>query len=475
MKNKDKLSKPTSAGRVAGKGLSTKWSSYYNTGGRKEKKTSSESQAREVQELRAQVARIPEIVQEQVQQQLGATITAIVPTLIQGISAWIAGGQQGPPPIPSFTASNSQNAMAGPLVSPAEATLNDDDDDTFANVDQYFADHGYGGDFMGPPSQEPNPTKDVRDLAGTAEKPSCNKRRLQFSSQETPPAADFTEPQIGEPAPSTIHAPDGPPSPEDISRRVHVAGRPMLPRNMLDAATGAMRSLHDSVLSLEKRRLGEKEVAYPVFTAKVPEGKGFVDNSIGGTIVLRFDDIHAMLNLHPLHYTFVRLFSLSMEMRIIRDKTPDIVIVDPFYMHAKILGSAGDRQVASSYLEGVILANQDKDNFLVPYFPDDTHCTLILLSPKYSMATYFDPDHQSNVDYTNVKKVLDDVLPGYVKSGGTFTMPFPSSGHGEGVYDEVQQPDGVDGADGVNGVDTASSGSMAASSEATAEMKSEKR
>ena len=87
MKNKDKLSKPTSAGRVAGKGLLTKWSSYYNTGGRKEKKTSSESQVREVQELRAQVARIPEIVQEQVQQQLGATITAIVPTLIQGISA----------------------------------------------------------------------------------------------------------------------------------------------------------------------------------------------------------------------------------------------------------------------------------------------------------------------------------------------------------------------------------------------------
>ena len=123
MKNKDKLSKPTSAGRVAGKGLSTKWSSYYNTGGRKEKKTSSESQAREVQELRPQVARIPEIVQEQVQQQLGVTITAIVPTLIEGLSAWIAGGQQGPPPIPSFTASNSHNAMAGPLVPPAEAAL----------------------------------------------------------------------------------------------------------------------------------------------------------------------------------------------------------------------------------------------------------------------------------------------------------------------------------------------------------------
>ena len=66
MKNKDKLSKPSSAGHVAGKGLSTKWSEYYNAGGRKERKTSSESQSHEVQELKAQVARIPEIVQEQV-------------------------------------------------------------------------------------------------------------------------------------------------------------------------------------------------------------------------------------------------------------------------------------------------------------------------------------------------------------------------------------------------------------------------
>ena len=93
MKNKDKLSKLSSAGRVAGKGLSTKWSSYYNAGGRKEKKTSSESQSREVKELKAQVKRIPEIVQEQVQQQLGTTLNTLVPTLIHGLTMWIAGGQ----------------------------------------------------------------------------------------------------------------------------------------------------------------------------------------------------------------------------------------------------------------------------------------------------------------------------------------------------------------------------------------------
>ena len=327
--------------------------------------------------------------------------------------------QTRPPVVPAPSRPHGKTAATVPdIPMPLDPNMhmaqdqNDDDDDTFGNVDQYFAEHGYDGDFMGPPSQEPNPEKDDRDLAGTVEKPNCNRRRLAFSSQETPPAAAFTEPQIAEvrniispntlkkavceqnsvplqeikkkgrkrktnkgagasqPAPSTIRAQDGPPSPKDISRRVHVAGRAMLPTNMLNAATGAMRSLHDSVLSLEKRRLREKDVAYPVFAAKVPEGKGFVDGDIGGTIVLRFDDIFAMFNLHPLHYTFVRLFSLSMEMRIIRDKTPDIVIVDPFYMRAKILGSAGDRQVTSSYLEGVILANPDKDNFLVPYFPE---------------------------------------------------------------------------------------------------------
>ena len=108
---------------MAGKGLSTKWSSYYSAGGRKEKKTSSESQSREVEALNAQVARIREIIQEQVQQQLGTTLTAMVPTLIQGLMKWIAGGQQGSPPVPSFTASNSHNVQAAPLVSQAAPLL----------------------------------------------------------------------------------------------------------------------------------------------------------------------------------------------------------------------------------------------------------------------------------------------------------------------------------------------------------------
>ena len=39
------------------------------------------------------------------------------------------------------------------------------------------------------------------------------------------------------------------------------------------------------------------------------------------------------------------------------------------------------------------------------------------------MATYFDPNRNSKIDYTNIKKVVDDVLPGYAESGGTFKRP----------------------------------------------------
>src|ERR1041385_5568584 len=109
-----------------------------------------------------------------------------------------------------------------------------------------------------------------------------------------------------EPAGTDIRARDGPPRPDGIMSRVHVAGRPMLSVVMLNAATGAMKSLHDIVLNTKTRRLRENDVAYPVFTAKVPEGKGFVACDIGRVIFLRFDDIFAMFHLFPLLYTFVR-------------------------------------------------------------------------------------------------------------------------------------------------------------------------
>ena len=62
------------------------------------------------------------------------------------------------------------------------------------------------------------------------------------------------------------------------------------------------------------------------------------------------------------------------------------------------------------------------------------------------MATYFDPDRDSKIDYTNIKKVLDDALPGYAASGGTFKRP--SRRYGRHVFTHnttfpcVKQPPG---------------------------------
>ena len=74
--------------------------------------------------------------------------------------------------------------------------VDNNDDGTFTKVDKYFAEHGYADEFCGPLSREPN--QDYRDLAGMTENSNCNRRRLAFSSQDTPPAPAFTEPQIAE-------------------------------------------------------------------------------------------------------------------------------------------------------------------------------------------------------------------------------------------------------------------------------------
>src|SRR3954466_3096836 len=65
LRKKDKLSKPSSAGRVSGKGCSTRWSDYYSSG-RKEK-----GSVKQVDDqLQAKMAEIPRIVEREVGQAL---------------------------------------------------------------------------------------------------------------------------------------------------------------------------------------------------------------------------------------------------------------------------------------------------------------------------------------------------------------------------------------------------------------------
>jgi hypothetical protein len=67
------------------------------------------------------VAQLPQLVEEQERDQVENTLTAILPYFLEGLRECTKGGQKGPPPIPSYTCSNSHNAAV--LMSPTEAAL----------------------------------------------------------------------------------------------------------------------------------------------------------------------------------------------------------------------------------------------------------------------------------------------------------------------------------------------------------------
>ena len=57
-------------------------------------------------------------------------------------------------------------------------------------------------------------------------------------------------------------------------------------------------------------------------------------------------------------------------MQIIRENTPGIAIVDPYYMRDGFLGSPAEQRIVASYLKIILVANKTKEYILVPYFPE---------------------------------------------------------------------------------------------------------
>jgi hypothetical protein len=102
--------------------------------------------------------------------------------------------------------------------------------------------------------------------------------------------------------------------------------------------------------------------------AKVPTGRDFVEDAPTDIMLLRFADIFDVFHQNRLYQTLVRLFSLSMAMQVIRDKTPGITVVDTYYMRDSQLLTWEGKKVASEYLSIVMRKNIGKD-LLMAYFP----------------------------------------------------------------------------------------------------------
>lgn len=151
---------------------------------------------------------------------------------------------------------------------------------------------------------------------------------------------------------------------------VHHLAKPMLPPNYVELLTGPMRSLHDGVLFLEQQLLNDKHPSYPLFTVKVPEKVGFVTEDHGDLFHIRFNDVFDMYHMNALHPSIVRLFALSMAYRIALENTPDIFVIDPYYMKEMSVNSYSGKVRVIKFIEDCFVNNPTKNTFLLPYFPE---------------------------------------------------------------------------------------------------------
>ncbi|KAK1619433.1 hypothetical protein QYE76_024950 [Lolium multiflorum] len=176
-------------------------------------------------------------------------------------------------------------------------------------------------------------------------------------------------------------------------RPEHWIGEPMLPEHVL-------------------KLLNAKELGYPLFVARVPNGMNFVEKYPADLCFIRFNDIFDVFRMRMLHFTVVRLVALSLSSHIVKEGTSGIAILDPFYMRESIICNAGDQAFAIKQVEDFMLADIKKSGILISYFPEQVLHPLVV-HPQHSHAIYLDSGRDNKKDYIHIKSVLIDALIGF--------------------------------------------------------------
>jgi hypothetical protein len=110
---------------------------------------------------------------------------------------------------------------------------------------------------------------------------------------------------------------------------------------------------------------------YPVFTAKVPEDPDFVHEDPADLFFIAFEDVFNLFHSRRLDYNLVRLYALSVQIKIKRESPPYVAVADPYYMRdSQLVEGSRTRTKAAEYLESFMLRNIGKNNLLVPVFPE---------------------------------------------------------------------------------------------------------
>ncbi|KAK1670495.1 hypothetical protein QYE76_058654 [Lolium multiflorum] len=145
-----------------------------------------------------------------------------------------------------------------------------------------------------------------------------------------------------------------------------------------------------SINYLESVLLKEKDPNYPVFSVKVPSDQNFVNEDPADIFFIAFEDVFNLFHSKRLDYNLLQDGSRT-------------------------------RTKAVRYLQNFMLMYKESNTILLPVFPEDKYCTLIILDPKWSLAQYFDSSSTTTKkDYKRIRGVLDEAILGYSKNGGTF-------------------------------------------------------
>ena len=243
-----------------------------------------------------------------ISQAVTKTLTSLFPAACEGVRVWIEGGKKGPPPVISFGSVNYSIDVA---------------------------------------------TEDAPPTAS----PEVKKKKQRKRSKPAPKM--------------TISGYEDMVSPRDDGMsRVHEAGRLILPQELLRLGEGCMFSLQDAILKLERKLLKEEDPNYPVFTVKVPKYLAdFVHEAPADYFFISYEDVFKLFHYKRLDYNLVRLYALNQAMRIRRDNTPYVKVVDPYYMRDSLLVEGSTtRAMATEFLQRVMLNNQDKNGLLLPFF-----------------------------------------------------------------------------------------------------------
>ncbi|KAK1699493.1 hypothetical protein QYE76_016190 [Lolium multiflorum] len=127
-----------------------------------------------------------------------------------------------------------------------------------------------------------------------------------------------------------------------------------------------MRSVHEAILMKEGLLLQDRNPSYPVLTAKVPTGFGFVTTYPADLMFIRYEDIFRLFHMQQLDRNLVRLVSLSMAHDITMENTSHIAIMDPFYMTPAT--TQNEQAFLANYIKDFLVLNKDKQCFSIPYF-----------------------------------------------------------------------------------------------------------